>query len=184
VEVVMAHNPSERDILQCVDAYVAERGVATSAARRLGFSDRKVRTALRTQLGQRRLIERTTALLEQYRVDSERVVGEAAAIAFADLPQILFRARTRDQLAALPPHQRAAVSEVHFDSDGNIEKIKLHPKLSALQLLASYLGMAGAGADSATAEQKSELGGLTIIGPDWDREPSTTVKIPRPRRIE
>lgn len=175
----MAHNPSDSDIRKCVDAYVAECGIATRAAKRVGFSDRKVRTALRTPLGQEYLVGRTAELLEQHHVDGARVVCEAAALAFADITQTLAQTRTCDQLAALPAHERAAVSEVQFDDSGNVRRLTLHPKLLALQLLASYLGMTGSSAPADSPAGKSELGGLTIICPCGTGRD----RIPRPKGL-
>ena len=153
------------DTRAIVLAYIAERGNQSAAARRLEIDRGTVRQHLRTELGQQLVAELTAEALDQYRVDAMRVVGEMAAIGFADLPAMLNGVTKVAQLANLEPHQRAAISEVTLADDGEtIERIKLHPKIPALQLLAAYAGVEGLGADGAGTSSRPELGGLHIIG--------------------
>lgn len=168
-------------------AYVAERGNLSAAARRLDMDRDVARGHLRTELGQQVLADLAGELLDQYRVSAMRVVGEAAAIAFADLPRILREARTVEELAELDAHLRAAISELVIGEDGNIEKVRLHPKLPALQLLAQYADIAGLGSGAADdpASARPELGGLTIVGPGGNTDDqSRRAAIPVPQKLD
>lgn len=173
----VASTPAE--VRRAVLAFVDARGNTRETARALGWDLKKVNHCLRHKLGQELLVEHLASLQEQYRVDAQRVVGETAAVAFSDLPALLREAGTIEQLAAQPPHIRAAVMEVQVDADGRIEKLKMHPKLQALNALATYLRLAGTGDPSGHFEDRSSLGGLTLIGPGGEDHAQA---LPRPAR--
>jgi len=169
-----------------VRAFIANRGNAKAAGEEVGCIGKTVQERLATEEGQRLLAEYTGSLLEQYHVSATRVVGEAAALAFSDLPRILQGATTIEQLNQLEPQHRAAISQVECDSKGRVTKLRVHSKLDALKLLAVYAEIAGMGATPTTDDQvdpRARLGGLTIIGPT---EASHAVDrgIPRPEKLE
>ena len=70
-------------------AYVANRLNAAATAREFDLDPKTVKLRLERPEGRAIVDEFVTAQLEQYSVSATRVVGEAAAIAFADLPSIL-----------------------------------------------------------------------------------------------
>lgn len=93
-----------------------------------------------------RLEELRAAQQQRHAVTVDRLIGELAAIAFAD-PGDFFdwgpdgvRVKDKD---GLTPQQRRIVSEVSqtVTEAGGTIKVKLHPKLEAIEKLAKHLGM-------------------------------------------
>jgi hypothetical protein len=183
----MAKNVETRDV---VAAFVANKGNAAAAARDLGIGQRTAYARLKTPEGQVMVAEYAGELLEQYRVSAMRVVGEAAAIGFSDITQTL-NCKTAEDLLALPVQVRAAIAQIEQDSDGNIIKVRMHPKLDALKLLAMYTSIAGLGDTGDPTSTRPELGGLTIVGgtdTKANQNDSTTPParrvIPRPEKLD
>lgn len=182
-------NPVEFSIDSLVRAYVACRGNQVETAERLGVDRRTVAKYLRSKEGQERLARYTADVLDQYHVSAMRVVGEAAAIAFSDLPRILQDGATIETLNQLEAHHRAAVAAVECDREGNIVKIRMHPKMEALKVLAVYAEIAGLGAvpqdaPDGTSSGRGELGGLHITGPSKEVTTDEARPIPRPERVD
>lgn len=185
----MPDKPTELTVEAVVRAYVASRGSQPEAAARLGCNRKTVGKYLRSEEGQERLAKYAGEILEQYHVSATRVVGEAAAIAFSDLPRILQKAMTIETLNELDAHHRAAIAEVTCDSDGKVTRVKLHPKLDSLKLLAVYAEIAGLGAvppegAEGTAATRGEVGGLHITGPQEATITDEYREIPRPERLD
>lgn len=178
------------DTREVVAAFVAEKGNAAAAGRSLGIGEATARKHLKSPDGQVLLAEYAGELLEQYRVSAMRVVGEAAAIGFSDITATL-SCDTVDDLQALPVQVRAAISEVQTDSNGKVVKVRMHPKLDALKLLAMYTSIQGLGDTDDPTSSRPELGGLTIVGgtdtqanQDDTPKPSARRSIPQPQKLD
>lgn len=138
---------------QFVDEYLIDL-CATQAAIRAGYSRRtaseigrenlgKPEIAAAVQQGMRMRAERTA-------VTQERVIAELAAVAFANIGDMLDENGSVKPLARMPLHASAAIAS--FDEAdvvakgravGKRRRVRLHDKLAALTLLARYLGMDG-----------------------------------------
>ena len=126
-------------------------------------------------------------------VQQARVVHELAAVGFSDIGEVMEwgpDGASMHPSEDLPPHVRAAIQSVKveetvlhtFKSGDKLVKVKtevkLHPKHSALDLLAQHTGMIGKGASRAPGG----LTGLNRLGifilpaldpePDWDAQES------------
>ena len=76
-------------------------------------------------------------------ISAERIVREFGKVAFTNLPGIVNaqgQVLSLEDFDNLSPEQQAAISEVSQSKDGSL-RIKLHPKLSALESLAKIRGM-------------------------------------------
>ena len=82
--------------------------------------------------------------IERTEVTADRVVSELAAIAFADVREVM-ELDDSGRVVMKPtsewrPQTTAAIAELHQDKDGVI-KLKMHDRIAAMRLLAQHLGM-------------------------------------------
>ena len=88
----------------------------------------------------------------------EQVLSELAAIGLTRATDVLSVTEDKLQLkdpACMDPVHGAAIASVEKTSAG--WKIKFYDKLKALELLGSYLGMFGSGAETAAEERNNLL---------------------------
>jgi phage terminase small subunit len=137
--------------LRFVEEYMVDCN-ATAAAIRVGYSERSAKKTGFQLLRDARVTElvqqRQAALAKKLRVTVEDVIGAYKAIAFGDLGDCIEAdekgVRLIKPLSQLTPEQRAMISEISnvYGSDGRCGvRVKLHPRLVALQDLAKHLGM-------------------------------------------
>jgi len=120
---------------------------ATKAARRAGYSPGSARsqgqrllTYADIQAAIREALERREVRAE---VRADRVLKELARLAHADIRQVVEWGPTGVRLkpsAELDEKTAAAICEVFQGRDGRL-RVKLHPKLPALEMLARHLGL-------------------------------------------
>ncbi|MFA6241288.1 MAG: terminase small subunit [Candidatus Hydrogenedentales bacterium] len=93
--------------------------------------------------------------LKKAEMTVERVLNELGKVAFTDLPGIIQwdgSVMTLESFEALTPEQRGCIQELSVTEDVFVDRagnqtttrkvrIKLHPKLQALQQIADHLGM-------------------------------------------
>ena len=144
-----------------VEEYLVDRN-ATQAAIRAGYSEKSAHDQgsrlLRLVEVQETLRARGKAALARLEVTEDMVLQALAVIAFSNLGDYVEWDESAGSLvvrpsAQIPKHLMAAIESVEdqvittTNKDGtrsysrHKQKIKLHPKLPALQLLAEYLGL-------------------------------------------
>jgi len=159
----MAGKPSDLNTRQSafVEAYSAKPN-ATAAAITAGYSPKSARQQGTCLLAHPAVIEalraRRSAALERLEVTEDLVLRELAAVAFSNLDDFLTWDESAGSLvvkpsAEIPRHIMAALESVEDqtltstnkdgtrDYERHKQKVKLYPKLPALQLLAEYLGL-------------------------------------------
>lgn len=144
-----------------VEAYSAKPN-ATAAAVTAGYSPKSARQQGTCLLAHPAVVSairtRRTAALERLEVTEDLVLAELAAVAFSNLDDFLEWDESAGSLvvkpsAEIPRHLMAALESVEDqtltssnkdgtrDYERHKQKVKLYPKLPALQLLAEYLGL-------------------------------------------
>lgn len=140
-----------------VAAYLLEPN-ATKAARAAGYTDKNARSQGSRLLTNadiwRAIAEAREARAARVQVDQDRVVQELAAVGFADMADFLVlgpNGSVTFDWKHLPPGASRAIMELVVDeyTEGSGEaarpvrrtKLKLHPKIPALELLARHVGM-------------------------------------------
>lgn len=144
-----------------VEAYSAKPN-ATAAAITAGYSPKSARQQGTCLLAHPSVIAalrvRRTASLARLEVTEDMVLAELAAVAFSNLADFIEWDDSAGSLvvkpsAEIPRHLMAALESVEDqtltssnkdgtrDYERHKQKVKLYPKLPALQLLAEYLGL-------------------------------------------
>ena len=151
-------NPKQ---LRFVEEYAKEPN-AKAAAIRAGYSEKSAKnqgSRLLTHEGVKEALRaRERGALERLEVTAERTLQELAAVAFSNIKDYLEWDKESGALVVkgskeIPRHLAAAIESIEEqvieskNKDGSRlyirtkRKIKLHPKLPALQLLAEYQGL-------------------------------------------
>lgn len=137
-----------------VDEYLLDL-CATKAAVRAGYSHRTASEIGRENLTKPEIAEavqlRMRMRADRTAITQKRVIAEIAAIAFANIGDMLDENGAVKPLARMPLRTSAAIAS--FDEAdvvakgravGKRRRVRLHDKLAALTLLARHLGMDGA----------------------------------------
>lgn len=147
-----------------VDEYLIDLN-ATKAAIRAGYGTKNADVNGPRLLGHagvaRAIAERKAARSERTEVTADRVLQEIAAIAFADIGDVMrvdddgkvfvreldsLKPEARRSIAEITQHTTEHVEAVDGESVRTVEKIRLavkfHPKVAALKLLVDHLGIA------------------------------------------
>lgn len=122
--------------------YIKDRN-ATAAAIRAGYSEKTAneqgpRLLVNVSI-QQELQRLQKQVADATGVEVKQLVNELAKIAFADMPDLIDpdTGEFKD-LRSLTPAQRAALQEV--TAQGGKVKVRLHPKLTAIDMLMKHLG--------------------------------------------
>jgi phage terminase small subunit len=144
-----------------VEEYLVDLN-ATQAAIRAGYSERTARSIasqLLTKLNIQAAIQQARQkLAENAAVHAEDVVRELKKIGFADIR--VFLEWGPDGVTLKPSDEirnglGACISEISQGKDGI--RLKLHPKLKALELLGHYLAIFDGTAEDASADNLADL---------------------------
>jgi phage terminase small subunit len=145
-----------------VEEYLVDLN-ATQAAIRAGYSERTARSIasqLLTKLNIQAAIQQARQkLAENAAVHAEDVVRELKKVGFADIR--IFIEWDKEGKVTLKPSDEirnglgACISEISQGKDGI--RLKLHPKLKALELLGQYLGIFDGTAEDASADKLADL---------------------------
>ena len=127
-------------------AEYARTGNATRSAKAAGYSPRTARSQGQRLLTNVDIRERLAAVVRAAEVEATDVLREQAAIAFAtmaDFVEIDKEGRIEVKLADVPRKAMDAVAEIKQEDHNGTRKtrIRLHPKLQALDQLAKHLGL-------------------------------------------
>lgn len=126
-------------------ADAAQTALAFKPERNTEFLDSKGRELLSKPLIRAAIAERRREITTELKVKAEKVVSEVAAIAFSNMANYVkldeFNQPYLD-LSKATIAQMAAIQEITIEDDNGKKKtkVKLHPKLAALDMLMKYLG--------------------------------------------
>lgn len=121
---------------------------ATAAAVRAGYSERTAYSQgsrlLKNPEVQQRLAELRKQLMLESGVDVKTVVQELTKIAFTNISEVLTGVGGLEvkDFAEITPSQLASIAEISetVNKYGTTRKVKMHPKLQALDMLMKHLG--------------------------------------------
>ena len=122
-----------------VDAYMEMR-VATQAAVAAGYNSNRGTDLLARPDVQAEINRRLAKIRKEVEITEANLAREMALIAFVDPGDMFDADGCLLPLCRMPGHMRRAVASYERDKDGCV-KIRLHPKLQALEALGKYRGM-------------------------------------------
>lgn len=130
--------PKQRRWLRTVRELAGQKW---AAGVKLGYSTQSVRKWLRQERVQKVLALQTEMAELDSDITRERQLREYERIAFAKIDDFRASDGTRKPFKDWSEDQCAAVSELEFDADGNVTKVKLHRKGAAQDALARITGV-------------------------------------------
>lgn len=111
---------------------------AEQAGREVGYAKTYAQQLLAKPHIRDAIKTRQAAAFEGSAITPERVIEEIAAIALVDITEIYNDDGTIKPLRRWPQTARRAVSDLRFDSEGNIKAVAMNAKVRALEQLGKH----------------------------------------------